>query len=73
MVRYAFEYQYLSFSRVAEPMTYFLSSTWFAAEYLQTGVVSESDFAELLRQIAALCATQEIDGAAIRISAAPPA
>ncbi len=40
LARYTFEFQYLRFSAVADPVAYFRMSTWFDDEYLKTGILS---------------------------------
>jgi len=46
LVRYLFEYQYLGralgFTRVEDPRSFFLSCTWFADDFLSTGVLESA-------------------------------
>ncbi len=71
LVRSAFEYQYLRFSRIADPLAYFLDSTWFREEYLHSGVIRGVDLAPLLSLVGALCDAQEIDPQILRFPAVP--
>src|SRR5262249_47252177 len=45
LVRYLFEYQYLDpllgLTRIDDPRSFFFSSTWFADDFLATGVLDE--------------------------------
>lgn len=61
LVRYAYEYQYLRFSEVEDPESYFLEMTWFETDFFETGVVSESQLADVLRAAQALCDAHAID------------
>ena len=61
LVRYAYEYQYLRFSEVEDPESYFFEMTWFETDFFETGVVSESQFADLLQTAQALCDAHAID------------
>lgn len=63
LVRYLFEYQYLAFSAVAEPRAFFLQSTWFDADFVETDVLDASGFSELAEAGAALCACWAVDEA----------
>ena len=66
LARYAYEYQYLRFSQLADPWRYFLSSTWFEEDYLTRRVLSEDDMQELTRLIGAICDLHAIDMAQFR-------
>lgn len=61
LARYAFEAQYLQLSLVPEPGAYLLGSTWFAEDYLHSGILKEQQFDELVGLVARLCAAQEVD------------
>lgn len=61
LVRYLYEYQYLGFSTVPDPRTYFLRSTWFDADFLETGVLDAERFAELAGAAAEICACYAVD------------
>ena len=61
MLRYAYQYQYLRFSRVADPLTFFLRSTWFAEQYFRHGILTEAQFQELLALVGDLCGCYRID------------
>ena len=60
LIRYLFEYQYLGpalgMTRVADPRDYFLYSTWFADDFLATGVIDEARFETLAAAVGRLCA-----------------
>jgi hypothetical protein len=74
LIRYLFEYQYLSaalgMTRVADPRAYFLHSTWFADDFLATGVLDEARFEELAAAVARLCACHAVDRTRLRLPAA---
>ncbi|MBI1816266.1 MAG: hypothetical protein HYR72_14910 [Deltaproteobacteria bacterium] len=61
LARYAYEYQYLRFSQITDPLAYFLGSTWFAEEYLQPGSVTAAQLTRLLDTVGALCDCYAID------------
>jgi hypothetical protein len=63
LIRYLFEIQYLKFSAVADPQTYFVRSTWFDADFFATGVLDGPRFAELVRAGAAICGAHAVDEA----------
>jgi hypothetical protein len=65
LVRYLFEYQYLgpalAFTAVEDPRRYFLRSTWFAEDFLATGILDEARFAALAAAAARLCGCYAVD------------
>ncbi|TMA79040.1 MAG: hypothetical protein E6J72_12540 [Deltaproteobacteria bacterium] len=61
LARYLYEYQYLRFSGVDHARTYFLRSTWFDRDYLESGALDATRFDELAARVAALCDCWEID------------
>jgi len=61
LARYAYEFQYLRLSLIADPRTYFLHSTWFADEYLRRGVLSEERLDRLLGIVGRLCDWYAVD------------
>ncbi len=61
LARYLSEYQYLRFSGVDDARTYFLRSTWFDRDYLESGALDATRFDELAARVAALCDCWEID------------
>jgi hypothetical protein len=71
LVRYLFGYQYLGralgFTRVEEPRSFFLSSTWFADDFLATGVLDERRFDALAASGARLCACHAVDTSRLRL------
>jgi hypothetical protein len=70
LARYVYEYQYLRLIQIADPGRYFLSSTWFAQEYLQTQILDEACVARLLETLAAICDAYVIDDGRF-VSASP--
>lgn len=66
LARHAYEYQYLTLSRIDDPFEYFLSCTWFAEDLIHTGIISENGARELFHAVSALFACYEIDTARIR-------
>jgi len=61
LVRYLYELQYLRFSAVADPRTFFLRSTWFDADVLDRGVLDTADFDALSAAVAAICDAYAVD------------
>jgi hypothetical protein len=61
LLRYAYQYQYLRLSLVADPVAFFVKSSWFAEQYLQTGVVSEGQMEQLLNLVGEICDCYVID------------
>lgn len=61
LARYAFEYQYLRFAQVEDPMGYLLSTTWLPRQYFEPGIVSEDTFEKLCRVTGQLCEAYEVD------------
>jgi hypothetical protein len=70
LVRYLHEYQYLAFSRISDPRTYFVRSTWFDADFFVTGVVDPDRFAALASAAARVNAAYAVDESRFRT---PPA
>jgi hypothetical protein len=73
LIRYLFEYQYLGsglgMTRVEDPRAYFLHSTFFADDFLATGVLDEERFDALAAAVARLCACHAVDRARLRLPA----
>ena len=71
LIRYLFEYQYLGpalgMTRVADPRDYFLYSTWFADDFLATGVIDEARFETLAAAVGRLCACHAVDRSRLRL------
>ncbi len=71
LIRYLFEYQYLGpalgMTRVADRRDYFLSSTWFADDFLATGVLDDGRFDTLAVAVERLCACHGVDRARLRL------
>lgn len=61
LARYAFEYQYLRFAQLEDPMDYLLSTTWLPQQYFESGIVSESTFAQLCTLTGHLCDAYDVD------------
>lgn len=61
LARHAYEYQYLSLSRIDDPLRYFLRSTWWSDFFVDTGLVPLPHLRALLEATARLCACYEID------------
>ena len=73
LARYAYEYQYLRFSAVPDPLAYFLRSTWFPEQYLVPGIVTEDDFRRLLAAMGRLCDLYAVDERRFRSNGDPRA
>jgi hypothetical protein len=69
LVRYLTEYQYLRFSIVADPRRYFLSSTWFDADFIVPGIVDDRRFDALVDAVARICSTYAVDERWFRVAA----
>jgi len=73
LVRYLFEYQYLGpalgFTRIEDTRSFFLSSTWFADDFLATGILDERRFDTLADAVARLCACHAVDASRLRLPA----
>lgn len=61
LIRYLVEYQYLRFSAVADPRTFFLRSTWFDADFLSTGIINEDGFDALVAAVGCICDAYGVD------------
>lgn len=66
--RYLYELQYLRFSAVEDKRTYFLRSTWFDCDFLQSGILSMDSFDRLDRSWRRLFDTFAIDHGKIRLT-----
>ncbi len=73
LVRHLFEYQYLGsalgMTGVADARAYFLHSTFFADDFLATGVLDGDRFDVLAAAVARLCACHAVDRARLRLPA----
>tara|TARA_B100000315_G_C14587773_1_gene594031 strand:- start:3024 stop:4745 length:1722 start_codon:yes stop_codon:yes gene_type:complete len=69
--RQAYEFQYLSLSRIEDPMGWFLKSTWFTERFIQPGIISESLFDRLITKVTLICACYQIDETKFDFSALP--
>jgi hypothetical protein len=61
VARYAYEFQYLTLSRMSDPLDYFLHSTWFVDYFLDTGLVRREDFLHLLDCVTKAFSLHRID------------
>jgi hypothetical protein len=66
LVRYAYEFQYLALSRVADPLGWFADSTWFRNDYLAAGVIDEMGWRRLVATVRRLCACHVVDRSRFR-------
>ena len=74
LVRYLFEYQYLgpALGLTPDRRTRARSSshsTWFADDFLATGILDERRFDALAAAVARLCACHAVDGSRLRLPA----
>ncbi len=65
--RYLYELQYLRFSEVPDKVGYLAKSTWFDADFLHSGVVTEDAVARVDRAFRRLFDTFQIDESKIRL------
>ncbi len=70
LARYAYEYQYLRLGCIGDPWSYFVASTFFAEQYLRTGIVSEAHARELFERVTRLFDCYAVDER--RVLTAPP-
>ncbi len=66
LVRYLYEYQYLAFSRVPDRRTYFVASTWFDRDFLESGALDGARFDDLTAVVAAICDCYAVDARRFR-------
>ena len=66
LVRYLYELQYLRFSDVADHRTFFLRSTWFDADYLETGLIDDATFDALAAAVGEICDSYAVDESQFR-------
>ena len=59
--RYAYEYQYLGFSKMADPRRYFFETTWFAQHYFETGLMTRDQAEQMLDLMSRVCACYRVD------------
>jgi hypothetical protein len=59
--RYAYEAQYLWLSKMADPWSYLVKSTYFREEYVDPEIVSEPAARELVRVVGELCGCYAVD------------
>ncbi|MCX4239547.1 hypothetical protein [Paraliomyxa miuraensis] len=61
LARHVYEYQYLSLSRIDDPLRYFLRSTWWSDFFVDTGLVPLPHLMAILEATARLRACYEVD------------
>lgn len=61
LARYVYEYQYLRFSAMADPESYFLKTTWFSEQYLHNQVLSWERAQALIRCVSEICDCYQVD------------
>jgi hypothetical protein len=61
LARYLYEYQYLNFSVVDDPEEYFLRSTWFDADFIDSGIMDRPRFRSLAASVADICGAFAVD------------
>ncbi len=67
LIRYLYEYQYLALSAVEDKRSYFFRSTWFDADFIESGLLSVESFDGLAAAVADLCTCHAVDREHIRI------
>ncbi len=60
LARYAYEAQYLGFSKMADPKHYFFTSTWFTENYVDTGILSREEAERVLDLMGEICTSHEL-------------
>lgn len=66
LARYAYEFQYLGFSRMADPRHYFFASTWFVDNYIDTGVITRDEAERMLDLMGDVCSAYVLSPDALR-------
>ena len=66
LLRYLFEFQYLRFSRIADPRGFFFHSTSFHHDFIAAGLCDEPTFDGLTHSVRTLCDTYAVDEARFR-------
>jgi len=61
LCRQAYEFQYLSLSRIERPLEWFLKCTGFGEQYVASRVLSAAQLEDLLRTVAGICACYRVD------------
>jgi hypothetical protein len=51
----------LRLSRIEDPMSWFLKSTWFTERFIQPGIISEASFERLITKVTQICDCYQID------------
>ncbi|MCA9256406.1 MAG: hypothetical protein KDA33_12250 [Phycisphaerales bacterium] len=72
LARYAYEYQYLRFSDMADRYGYFRTTTWFDRRFIASGVVTASRVESLFALMSAICDCYHVDEAAFDFGEAAP-
>ncbi|MCB9852538.1 MAG: hypothetical protein H6819_05545 [Phycisphaerales bacterium] len=72
LARYAYEYQYLRFSGMADRDRYFRSTTWFDRQFVASGFVTDDRVRALFRLMASICDCYAVDATAFDFEAARP-
>ena len=72
LMRYLYEYQYLrpalGLSRVPDPRTYFLRSTWFVEDFMTAGIVTDDQFDALAEAIGRLGECYAVEESRLRLA-----
>lgn len=55
LIRLAYEFQYLSLSRIENPLEWFYSSTWFVEYFVDNGIISKALFEQLTGVVGEIC------------------
>jgi hypothetical protein len=71
LIRYLYEYQYLGFSAVRDPYSFFVHGTWFDVDFLATAILDEQRFHRLAAAAQRICASFAPDAARFRAPAGP--
>ena len=66
LARYAYEFQYLRFSAMDNPMDYFWKTTWAAEQYVNNGLVKEENITALLETTGHICDCYRVDESQFR-------
>jgi hypothetical protein len=61
LIRLVYEYQYLSLSQIENPRKWFFDSTWIGPLFIDRGVVSRSQFEEIVETVSGICSCYEVD------------
>ena len=61
LIRMVYEYQYLALSRIENPKKWFFESTWIKPIFIDRGILTRTQFEQIVDLVAEICGCFEID------------